>query len=369
MELALLRPLYAAPPDAEVITVHVDTTRQDRDADKRLELTWRDMRRTLAGQGAEESSLAAIDAEVGATPHVFGPQGESLFAADGEVLGVFSLSRPPQNNQGSVGPVVDPMETVLDLDHQLAYVMVALDRSGGDISAYPAGAFDPESHRTYDGTTLHLTQVGAGGPSMASYHRRSVNAWTSNAAGVAREVAEAAAQVGAAVVFVGGDHQAVPLLREQLAALRVDADVIEVHGGRGGTDAEKRLRESVDEGLAEASLADHRRVMAEYSDALGEGRAVHGIPAVTEAFANGAVKTLLLSADRENDPMKWASADDPRLIAGSRQGLGAAADSAFEAKAGLLMLRAATATDASFSELLPGTEAHDGCAAILRYTA
>lgn len=369
MDLGLLRPLYAAPVNAEVVTVHMDTSRADRDAEKRLEIAWRDLRRTLEEQGADEPSLAALDAEADASPHIFGPHGESLFAADGQVLGTFVLSRPPGHNQGVVGPVVDPLETVLDFDHQLAYVVVALDREGGDIDAYPAGAFDPESQRTYDGTSLHLTRVGAGGPSMASYHRRSVNAWTSNAAGVAREVVEAAENVKAALIFVGGDPKAVPLLHEQLAAHgMVEAEVVGVPGGRGGRDALAALRKAVDEALVEASLDSHRKMMAAYSDALGEGRAVHGIPAVSEALANGAVETLLLAADRDADPMKWASAADPRLIASAREGLGAAADDAFEAKAGLLMLRAATATDAAFSELLPGTHADDGCAAILRYS-
>lgn len=367
MDLGLLRPLYHAPADSEVVTVHVDTSREDQDADKRLELTWRDLRRMLEEQGADEPSLAALDTEVGASPHIVGPQGESLFAADGQVLGAFSLSRPPARNQGVVGPLVDPLETVLDLDHQLGHVVVALDRAGGDVTAYPAGAFDPESHRTYDGTTLHLTRVGAGGVSMASYHRRTVNAWTENAAGVAREVAEAAREVDAAVVFVGGDPKAVPLLREHLAELGLRAEVVEVAGGRGGGDAEKALRKSVDEALVGASLESHRSVMQAYSDALGEGRAVHGIPAVSAAFADGAVDTLLLSADRAADPLKWGSTDDPRLITSAREGLAAAADGAFEAKAGPLLLRAATATDAKFSELLPGTHADDGCAAILRF--
>jgi peptide subunit release factor 1 (eRF1) len=368
MDLALLRPLYAAPMNAEVVTVHIDTSREDRDADKRLEISWRDLRRTLEQQGADEPSLAALDAEAGASPHIFGPHGESLFAADGQVLGSFMLSRPPAHNQGSIGPVVDPLETVLDFDHQLAYVVVALDREGGDIDAYPAGAFDPESQRTYDGTTLHLTRVGAGGPSMASYHRRSVNAWTSNAAGVAREVVQAAEEVKAALVFVGGDPKAIPLLHEQLAAAGLEAEVVGVPGGRGGRDALASLRKAVDEALVEASMDSHTKMMDAYSDALGEGRAVHGIPAVSEALANGAVETLLLAADREADPMKWAANSDPRLIASAREGLGSAADDAFEAKAGLLMLRAATATDATFSELLPGTQADDGCAAILRYS-
>jgi hypothetical protein len=96
--------------------------------------------------------------------------------------------------------------------------------------------------------------------------------------------------------------------------------LVEVSGGRGGRHAEESLREAVDEALADASMASHRKVTDAYGGALGEGRAVHGIPAVTEAFASGAVETLLLSADRAEDPMKWASPDDPRLSASAPRG-------------------------------------------------
>jgi hypothetical protein len=196
-----------------------------------------------------------------------------------------------------------------------------------------------------------------------------VNAWSSNAAGVAQEVLEAVAEVSAAVVFVGGDPKAVPLLREHLASASPETAIVEVAGGRGGRDAEAVLRESVDEALASVSHARHQKLMADYRDALGEGRAVHGIPAVTEALGNGAVETLLLAADRDGDPRKWSSASNPRLSATTPEALGDSAHDAFEAAAGPLMLRAATATDAAFSELDPGTAADDGCAAILRYAA
>jgi hypothetical protein len=40
----------------------------------------------------------------------------------------------------------------------------------------------------------------------------------------------------------------------------------------------------------------------------------------------------------------------------------------FEADAAPLLIRAATASGATFSELLPGVTADDGCAAIARYS-
>jgi hypothetical protein len=366
MDLDLLRPLYT-DASAPVVSVHVDTSREDQDADKRLEVSWQELRRNLAAQGADDETLLAVDAEIGASPHIVGPQGESVFAAGGRILGAFALSEPPARNRAVLGPVADPLETVIDLDHQLPYVVVALDRRGGDIDGYPAGAFDPATRRAYDGTSLHLTQVRGGGVSMASYHRRSQNAWTENAAGVAAETIEAAQHVGAAVVFIAGDPKAVPLLHEKLAARRLEAEVVEVSGGRGGRDALASLREAVDAALAAASGASHEAAMVEYEEALGQGLAVHGIPAVTDALAHGNVRTLLLAADRTQDPTKWATTTDQRLIGSAPEALGQ--NPVFEADAAPLLIRAATASGATFSELLPGATADDGCAAIARYAA
>jgi hypothetical protein len=365
MELDLLRPLYDT--ESPVVSVHLDTSRIDQDADKRLEITWRDLRRGLASQGVDEPTLAALDEAVGGSPHIVGRQGESLFATDGRLLAAFTLSEPPAANRAVLAAVADPLETVIDLDHQLPYVVVALDREGGDIDAYPAGAFDPATSRTYDGSTLHITRVRGGGPSMASYHRRSVNLWTENAAAVASEIAEAVKAVGAHVVFVGGDPKALGVLREQLASHRIEAALVDVAGGRGGDDALAALRESVDTHLAAASRRSHEEAMDAYQEAAGRQLGVNGLPAVADAFASGNVRTLLLHADRGADPVKWAARNDPKLIGSSPEALGEHSSTAFEAPASSLFLRAAALTDATFSELLPTTSADDGCAAVLRY--
>ncbi|MFD1277495.1 hypothetical protein ACFQ51_53035 [Streptomyces kaempferi] len=79
MDLTLLRPLYTASDP--VVSVHIDTSREDQDADHRLEVGWRALRRDLEQQGADERTLAVLDEKVGGSPHLVGPQGESLFAA------------------------------------------------------------------------------------------------------------------------------------------------------------------------------------------------------------------------------------------------------------------------------------------------
>jgi len=366
MDLDLLRPLYT--PAAATASVHLDTSRLDQDADKRIEVTWRELRGRLSGQGVDEPTLAALDEAVGGSPHVVGPQGESLYAADGRLLGAFTLTSPPAGGSRAVaGPLPDPLETVLDLDHQVPYVVVALDREGGDIDAYPAGAFDPASSRTYDGSTLHITRVRAGGPSMASYHRRSVNLWTENAAGVVAEIAEAVREVGAPLVFVGGDPKALGVLRPECARELPQVELVDVSGGRGGTDALASLREAVDASLAAYTERSHELAMQAVRSALEQETAVHGIPAVADAFTQGNVRALLLTADRSADPLLWGAADDPRLVGSAREALGPHAGEAFEAPAAAVLLRAAALTGARFSELAADFPADDGCVAVLRY--
>ncbi|MGW1066279.1 hypothetical protein ACWD4F_17400 [Streptomyces aureus] len=131
MELSFLRPLYEVA--GSVVSVHLDTSREDQDADKCIEVTWQNLRRDLEGLGADAATLDVLEAAVGGSPEVVGPQGESLSAAHGRLLAVHTLAAPPKANRAVVEPVADAVDTVLDWDRQLPHVVVAIDRQGGDI--------------------------------------------------------------------------------------------------------------------------------------------------------------------------------------------------------------------------------------------
>ncbi|MFG3042516.1 Vms1/Ankzf1 family peptidyl-tRNA hydrolase [Streptomyces sp. NPDC048330] len=365
MDLSFLRPLYEVA--GPVVSVHLDTTREDQDADKRIELVWNALRKELEAKGVDAETLNVLGASVGGSPEIVGPQGESLYAAGGRLLAVYTLAAPPAANRAVVGPVADVLETVLDRDRQLPHVIVALDRQGGDIDGYAVGAFDAARSRSYNGSTLHITRVKAGGPSKASYHRRTENVWDSNTAGVAEEIARAVASVDAAVVFIGGDDKATAVLRDQPALSALDVTVVDVSGGRGGEDALASLRKSVDEALAEASARAHDAAFERFTAAVGTGAGISSIPAVTEALAEGRVQTLLLSADRSGDPLKWSSSENPMQVTSSAEGLDTTAGDGFSMPAGALLLRAATLSDADFTEIPADHNITDGCAASLRY--
>lgn len=364
MDLQFLRDLYKL--GGPVASVHLDTSREDQDADKRIELEWRGLRRELEQQGADEATLDALQERLVAAPYVVGLQGEALFAESGRVVQAHVMAAPPTANRAELLPVADPLELVIDRDHRVPYVVVAVDREGADVDAFGVGEHDPVSQHSFNGGTLHISKARAGGVSSAHYHRRTENLWDRNARESAQFVVEAMDAVGAELVLVGGDDKAAALLRDHLDGLSRSADVHTVSGGRADAGAMKSLRASVDQAVETAMRRSHKQVLTRFVDALSMDQAVEGLPAVKEALAEGRVEVLLLAADRSADPRLWASRSHPMLLATDPAGLGAAED-AFEAPAAALLLRAAAESDAQFTELLNGTRADDGVGAILRY--
>lgn len=361
MDLNFLRPLYEAP--GPIASVHLDTTRDTEDAEKKIELRWRALRERLAGDGADEATLDALEERAGGVRGVPGPQGEALFAARGRVLAVHTMARPPARDHATWLPVPDPLDLVVDRDHQLPCVVVAIDREGADVDAYEAAGHDPVSERSFNGTTLHIQKVNAGGFAESRYHRHAENVWNDNAEHAAREVENAVADVGAAVVFVGGDERAIGLLRSHLAKL--DPPVVEIPGGRA--DASARLREALDQALDDAMVAAHDAVLADLRARVPQGTAVEGADATLRTLSEGRVETLLLGADRETDGWLWASPDVPLLL-GTRPTVFDRPDTAFTAPGSALMLRSAVLGDAAFTELLDHGATTAGTAATLRFT-
>lgn len=365
MDLQFLRDLYKL--GSPVASVHLDTSREDEDADRRIEVEWRRLRRDLERQGVDEPTLVAIDERIVAVPHVVGPQGEALFAHAGQVAQAHVMASPPPANRAVVLPIADPLDLVIDRDHQVPYVVVAVDRVGADVDAYAVGEHDPVSQHSFSGGTLHITKVRGGGVSSGHYHQRTENVWDRNARESAQVVAEAIDSVGAQLVLVGGEEKSAAMLRDHLDGLTRTAEVRAVSGGRADTGAMRSLRTSVDEAVEQAMRRSHEQVLSRFVDALPDSsRAVQGMSAVKQALAEGRVEVLLLAADRGAEPPLWGSRSDPMLVATDPVGLAGARDH-FEAPAAALLLRAAAEGGAQFTELLPGTPADDGVGAILRY--
>ncbi|MFC3998309.1 hypothetical protein ACFOVU_20455 [Nocardiopsis sediminis] len=365
MELGFLEPLYRAT--GPVATVYLDTTRGASDAPHAISLRWRALREGLKDRGADEATLRALDGAVGGAAGVPGPQGEALFAAGGELVAAYTLSKPPAQDRASWWPVADPIELVADLDDALAYVFVAAGRSGADIHAYPEHG-GPAQERHFNGATLHISRVRGGGRRQRRHRRRAEGVWSDDAAATAREVEKAVDEVGAGVVFLGGDERAAGLLRDHLSE-RTRRVLVEVRaGGRGGPGAMAELRSVVEQGLRETAVALRAGVVLDFlGDLEHPGLAVQGFADTAAALRSGGVGRLLLSADRRDEPTLWASTSDPLELARTRAEL-TEPEEALEAPASALLLRAAQATRSAFTLLPEQGDADNGAGALLRFS-
>ncbi|MCY9783705.1 hypothetical protein KIK06_07345 [Nocardiopsis sp. EMB25] len=374
MDLGFLRPLYES--DAPVASVHLDTSRGTRDADKEIELRWRHLREELASLGTDEATLNVLEEAIGeGDSRAFGAHGQSLFASDGQLLAAHTLTEPPRQDRATWLPIPDVLPVAVDRGRHLPYVLVALDRVNAHVTAYPSSpARKPAEEHDLTGRNLHgIDVMSRGGPgNLGGYNGRfpgkhvAQDMWRENTAKVAEHVRDAVATVDAEVIFVGGDAEAIAYLRDNLAERRLDTPILVVAGGRGGPDAEERLHEAAAEALREFVEQGQEHVAAEYQRKLAHDQAVSGTEPTLPMLSEARVRTLLVGAERDREPQLWGSPNEPVLVGVHSNDMDDP-NTAFRAPASALMLRSAVMSDSGFTELREGGEPSTDIGAILRY--
>ncbi|MDT0330258.1 baeRF2 domain-containing protein [Nocardiopsis lambiniae] len=374
MDLGFLRPLYES--DAPVASVLLDTSRATIDADKKIELSWRHLREDLAATGADEADLKVLGEAVReGTSRAFGEHGHALYASEGRLLGVYTLSEPPSRDRALWSPVADTLPVVVDRGRHLPYALVALDRVNAKVYAY-AGEPDPKpvTEKSFTGADLHnIPTMGRGGPgNLGGYggdfvrKQYPLETWRENTARLAELVREAVAEVDARIILVGGDDEAIAYLRENMHERKLSIPIQVVPGGRGGPDAEERLHQAAAEALRAFVVDSHDEALDEFERKLAHDQAVRGTESTLPMLSEARVRTLLLGAERDGEPDLWGSPTEPILVAAKPTQLDDP-DRAFKAPASALMLRSAAMSDAGFMEVLQhGETAADG-GAILRF--
>ncbi|GAA0492636.1 hypothetical protein [Streptomyces olivaceiscleroticus] len=137
MDLQFFRPLHEG--DSAVASMRLDTTRAAHDADKRIALRWKAVRWKAVRRAPAERN---------------------------------AVEEPPRSGSAVVLPVPDPLDLVIDRDHQSPHVVVAVDREGAGVDAYLAAAHEPSFRRTFHGSTLHITRARAGAEALHGRRRR-----------------------------------------------------------------------------------------------------------------------------------------------------------------------------------------------------
>ena len=355
-------------------TVYLDASHDTEDAARADALRWAAQRSDLAGQGADEATLAALDAAVEDGDAAVGRAGRALVAAGGRVLLDRHLPQPPAAPSATWGPAPDLLPLLLDAPEPLTAVVVRVEKAGGEILLAGPGE-RLERAETVRGTTENLHHTRGGGFNTWSMQRRVEQNWRDNVAELAGHVDAEVRRTGARVLVVAGDGQSRSLLRDALpersAGIAVD---VEHSGGRSGGD-DQELQAAVTAAARDAVDAQRHAVLERLDQERGrpDGLAAVGLEPVLQALRAEQVDTLLLDGGVTRGGELWVGESASQLATDADRLRGLGSEPVGRLPVDAALLAAAAASGAAFEPLgggrtgLVGKPVEDGVAALLRY--
>jgi Bacterial archaeo-eukaryotic release factor family 2 len=357
-------------------TVYLDVSHDSEDAARALELRWTGHRAELAGQGADEQTLAALDAAVAESDAAVGRAGRVLVAAGGRVVLDRVVPEPPARPSATWGPAPDLLPLLLDAPEPLTAVVVRVDKGGGEILlADPEGGADPRPVDEVRGDVHPLHKTRRGGRKHLKMQHTVENTWRSNVAALAERVDAEVRRTGARVLVLAGDAQSRALLRDALAERSASIAVdVEHSGGRSGAD-DQELADAVEGAVRDAVDAERHSVLERLDQALGrpDGLAVSGLEPVLGALRAEQVDTLFLDGGVVRDGELWVGEVPSQVATDAERLRGLGSEPVGRVPVDAALLQAAAASGAAFEPLgggrsgLVGKPVEDGVAALLRY--
>lgn len=363
MELARLRPVYDHP--GPYLTVHAEVGRGAEDALDQLDARWTRVRHELEHRQVEPALVEEIGERLRANTHREGEVRRTIVAAGSEV--VFDDVQAAH----SMWPETVDLAELPDLagwlrlaDEEIPFLLVQVDRTGGDLDFYRARARPRSEHESVQGATYYIRKVPEGDWAQKEFQRGAEERWKHNAREVADHVRKVAARHRPRVVLVAGDVRAVTDLEDALDG--GDVPVVRLEsGGRAPGVSEDALWAEVSKVLADLEAHGHQDIADRLAEGAGNNAAAVGTDAVLDALVKQQVDRLVLDPDRAARQV---------VRPGEHAGLAlpepaAAADAL---PADRVAVAAAALSDARLSlvsaELLPQGGA-EGLAALLRWSA
>lgn len=354
------RPLVEAK--GPFVSIYFDDSHDTEDAAAQLDARLRDIRKQLEEHDVDGPVIEVIDSTVRGTHPPVGRSGRAVIAAGDTVVLDEYLIRPPAATLVRVSelPYLVPI-VEHGLEHT-AYLRVAVDSTGADISVHYAGRVNNETIDG-DGYPVHKAKSSEG----HEYGKEQAveEAVRKNIREVADRVTRLVDQTGAGLVFVEGEVSA---RTELVAALpeRVAEATVQLEGGgrAAGTD-EAEVHHEIAQHFLKRRLTTIDDAAQRFAAGRGTGLAVEGLADVTAALRDGAVDTLIIG-DVE-DATVVADADLALIAtdADTLSDLGAAAEHTLRADEALPIK--AVATDAALVRTDERINPADGVGAVLRY--
>ena len=378
MKLDSLKPLLHH--QGPLTTVCLDVTRADEAGDRELRGRWNGLRRELAGRGAPDQTLDAIEEAVLRPTHVPGRHGRYLVASGDRILFDRVLDDAPVRDEAFHDSSPSLLPAVRAADEAVRYLLVEVDRQGADLSWSSTESHPPDTEAgQVEGGHDVLHKVRSGGWSHRRMQSRVEDSWERNAEAVAAELERAVVEHRPELVVLTGDVRATALLREELGHSTAEI-LIEVPGGSRADGVNEHAFAAKLAEVLEAFRARRREAVVDrMREALGRGEgAVTELADVVDVLRRGQVDELVIlrnaagdSVAHLNERSLWVG-PDPMQVAVSRgdlTSLGVTGGDAQQLRADIAVLRAALAQDAGFTFALEGSvDLVGGLGALLRWT-
>ncbi len=364
MDTTRLREL--ATTNGPFASVYFDDTYNTETAAKELELTWRELRDRLAEQDAPDEALDALEDAVFDSEPPVGRSGRALVAtADGVMLDR-RLGEPPARSVIRVSQLPYLVPLVEHGERPPAHVVAVVDRVGADVTAVNADGTVVDA-RTVEGTDNDIHKVPGGGWSERNIDRHADELVRRNIELAAEYTTSVARRLGAPLVVVAGESQARKTLLEALPQPVRDQATEVQPGGRNKGSGSAELEAEINELLADATRTRKDEATERFTTALSmpTGLAAEGLEAVTAAFRNNNVETLLIG-----DPggAEVVTGPDPTLVAVQEEALQAQGiDETDRERADEALLLAAIAVNADVIHVGDRIDLTEGFGAILRH--
>ncbi|WP_250031186.1 baeRF2 domain-containing protein [Paractinoplanes maris] len=366
MNLAFLRPLFDRP--GSWVSVYLDTTRSEQNAEHEIDLRLRAMREQLTARGADPATINAVEDTVHERPYLPGRHGIAVFANGTDVALVEALPAAPVAGSAYAEPLPHVMPLLVQRGEEISYVRVLADRTGGDLDALSVGG--APRHETVAGTeTWPIHKARAGGWSETRYDHSVEETWKRNAGDVAAAAVDLAETIGAEVIVVGGDIRAVQDLIAKLPKRWHDRVVRTEAGSRGAGADETALDDVTLRAIADTAARHTGDVIDRYRAQLGEGGASAGLTDVVARLQRGQADAVLLNDDQSSTDKLWIDPDDPTVVAVDEQALReAGVQQPLRVRADAALVRAIAGTGAQLFLVTPEqVRLEHGIGAVLRY--
>ncbi|MFD9701132.1 Vms1/Ankzf1 family peptidyl-tRNA hydrolase [Lentzea sp. NPDC059081] len=298
-------------------SVYLDASHDTEDAEKVTELRWRGLREQLAGQGAPEETLVALDEAVSEARPPAGKAGRVLIASGARVLVDQTLPVPPPADVTRFSSLPDLLPLASYLPQPVPHVVVVVDSAGADLHSFDGRVDLVETVR---GRQHPLHKAGGGGWAHKRMQQRVEDTVKHNVKQVAEEVERLVREVRAELVVLGGEVQARSALHHELHL--DDGLVVEVEGAglAAGTDDEEfdnAVRALVAQRRQQHDADAVDRFRAERGR---DGLAVEGLADVTGSLRQANVDTLVVDVDVLADELVWTS-DQPGQVGADEAGV------------------------------------------------